>query len=459
MKRIMNNVLVITALFVVINLTGCKNEIESPAINFKVYTADANGNVIKEVSPGGELTVSPGQKVYFKYNGSKDDKVSVWPGDRSLEPGDSTSFDYDAFVKSGGDVRKYHGFALNQGTGSSDFSYIFKAPGSFKTYVLASAIGNWGDDKASSSQYVNIIAIDSESLFTTFKSFSVKKLGRNIPVTNVYEAEVSGNNLLVKVPGSSDVTAVIAQFEVEKGSVVKVNNSVQTSALTENDFTNPLVYSITGPNGDSKTYTVTLQKDAKKTEAVLFTYELPDINAKATIDQAAGTINFLLPYATDTTLAYKTAFTKSDMATVKKGSQTLTSGQASIKYNKPLKINVIAEDVAFSKSYSLKVEYGIGISAASLPGLMPSPAASFDYINNSILFNVLKGTAITAMPINLTTFPYSATIKIINENGQSINKDFVSGVSLINFSKPISLEISDSRLGTLVYTISVKELE
>jgi len=459
MKRIMNNVLVVTALFVVINIVGCKNEIESPVVNFKVYTADANGNVIKEVSQGGELTVSPGQKVYFKYNGSKDDKVSVWPGDRSLEPGDSTSFDYDAFVKSGGDVRKYHGFALTQGTGSSDFSYTFKAPGSFKTYVLASAIGNWGDDKASSTQYVNIKAIDSESLFTSFKSFNVKKLGRNIPVVNIYAAEVSGNNLLVKVPGSSDVTAVIAQFEVEKGSVVKVNNSVQTSGLTENDFTNPVVYAITGPNGDSKTYTITLQKDAKKTEAVLYTYELTDINAKASIDQVAGTINFLLPYATDTTMAYKTAFTKSDLAAVKKGSQTLTSGQTSLKYNKPLKINVIAEDPAFSKSYSLKVEYGIGISSASLPGLMPSPSASFDYKNKVIEFKVLNGTSINSLPINLTTFPSNATVKIVNENGQAVSKDFVSGVSLINFSKPISLEISDSRLGTMVYTVEIKVLE
>lgn len=459
MKQIIKNVVNLLTLVLIVLLVSCKDQAEQPSVSFKAFTTDSHGIVIKEVNNGGELVITPNQKVYFKYLGSKDDKVSVWPGDQVLDANDSTSFNYEAFLNSGGDVRKYHGFALNKGTNTFDFEYTYKAPGNFKAYVSGSDVADWGKDLASAQQSISVNVVDSAASFISFKSFSVKKLGRNIPVTLEYKAEFSGENVTVKVPGSSDVTSVIALFEVEKGSTVKVQNEPQTSGLNEINFSDVVVYTITSPNGQSKNYNVSLAKDTKKTEALIYSFELPAINAKATIDQEAQTIKFMLPFATDTTIGYKLAFTKSDLSTVKRSSQILTSGLTSLKLNKPLRITVLAEDIAFSKVYTLSVSYSVGISSASFQNINPSPVAVFNYETKTIGFKVLKGTNISATTLNIGTYPANAEMMIIEENGNASDKSFVSGVTILNLSKPLKIKCSDYQLGEVTYSILVTVLE
>lgn len=459
MERIIKNAVNLLTLVLIVLLVSCKDQAEPPSVSFKAFTTDSQGNVIKEVNNGGELVITPNQKVYFKYMGSKDDKVSVWPGDKALDANDSTSFNYEAFLNSGGDVQKYHGFALTQGNDKFDFEYNYKAPGNFKAYISGSDVADWGKDIASTQQSISVNVVDSAASFTSFKSFGVKKLGRSIPVTIEYKAEFSGENVTVKVPGSSDVTSVIALFEIEKGSSVKVQNVLQISGLTENNFTDAIVYTITSPNGQSKSYNVRLEKDIMKTEALIYSFEIPSLNVKAAIDQDAKTIRFMLPFATDTTVGYKLAFTKSDLSTVKRSSQVLTSGQTSIRLNKPLKISVLAEDIAFTKVYNLSVFYSVGISSASFSNLNPSPVATFNYNTNTIEIKVLKGTNISATSLNLKSYPINAEMTVVEENGNAVDKPFVSGVTILNLSKPVKIKVSDPDLGEVTYTLSVIILE
>lgn len=66
----------------------------------------------------------------------------------------------------------------------------------------------------------------------------------------------SAMTISVIMPAGTDVTALVATFTTT-GVSVKVGTTVQQSGVTPNDFTNPVVYTVTAANGTTATYTVT----------------------------------------------------------------------------------------------------------------------------------------------------------------------------------------------------------
>ncbi len=68
---------------------------------------------------------------------------------------------------------------------------------------------------------------------------------------------ISGSNIAVVLPSGSNVSSLIAAFTVT-GTSVKVGNTIQTSAITANDFTNPVIYTVIALDGSTTNYTVTV---------------------------------------------------------------------------------------------------------------------------------------------------------------------------------------------------------
>jgi len=62
----------------------------------------------------------------------------------------------------------------------------------------------------------------------------------------------------VEVVYGTDVTALVAAFTSSPGSTVRVDGVVQTSSVTVNDFTSPLVYTVSAEDGTIKYWTVTV---------------------------------------------------------------------------------------------------------------------------------------------------------------------------------------------------------
>ncbi len=75
------------------------------------------------------------------------------------------------------------------------------------------------------------------------------------PVTGIIDE--SGKTILATVPNSTDVTALVAMFTITSSSV-KVGSTVQVSGVTVNNFTGPLIYSVTAADGSTASYTVTV---------------------------------------------------------------------------------------------------------------------------------------------------------------------------------------------------------
>ena len=68
---------------------------------------------------------------------------------------------------------------------------------------------------------------------------------------------ISGTNIAVTVPYGTNVTALVATFTIT-GQAIAVGSTAQVSGTTPNDFTNPVVYSVTGKDSSTTNYTVTV---------------------------------------------------------------------------------------------------------------------------------------------------------------------------------------------------------
>ena len=72
---------------------------------------------------------------------------------------------------------------------------------------------------------------------------------------------VTDNTISALLPSlQDDRSALVANFTVPDGSSLKINDVVQVSGVTVNDFSKPIVYTLTKADGSVKTYTVNILK-------------------------------------------------------------------------------------------------------------------------------------------------------------------------------------------------------
>jgi hypothetical protein len=126
--------------------------------------------------------------------------------------------------------------AQTSGTTPNDFtspvSYtVTAADGSTAVYVVT----------------VNV-ALNSAKAITAFSLAGV--------TGTINEAAVP-KTIAVTVPSGTNKTALVATFTAT-GASVKVGTTVQTSGTTPNDFTNPVVYTVTAADSTTANYTVTV---------------------------------------------------------------------------------------------------------------------------------------------------------------------------------------------------------
>lgn len=96
---------------------------------------------------------------------------------------------------------------------------------------------------------------------TSAKDITAYSLGGTIGTIN----QVAKTITVVK-PSGTNVTALVATF-VSSGASVKVGTSPQTSGVTFNNFTSPVVYTVTAIDGTSANYTVTVNIGASASAA------------------------------------------------------------------------------------------------------------------------------------------------------------------------------------------------
>ena len=104
----------------------------------------------------------------------------------------------------------------------------------------------------------------------------------------------NAKTISVKVPYGTNVTALVATFTTT-GSSVQVGFKVQVSGVTENNFTNPLNYTVTDGNGYSANYTVTVTVTVSLSGKAITAFSFVSPAATRTTNENAKTIAVTVP--------------------------------------------------------------------------------------------------------------------------------------------------------------------
>ena len=100
-------------------------------------------------------------------------------------------------------------------------------------------------------------------------------------VNPAVKAQITGSNIFVTLPYGTDLTKLLADFQLSDKATVTVNGIEQVSGTTVNNFSNSLVYVVTAEDGTTQSYTVFVsltKNSAKVITSYLFTN--PEQNEK-----------------------------------------------------------------------------------------------------------------------------------------------------------------------------------
>jgi hypothetical protein len=157
---------------------------------------------------------------------------------------------------------------------------------------------------------------------------------------------IVGTAINVTVPFGTSVTSLVASFTTT-GTSVKVGAAIQTSVITANDFTSPVIYTVTADDSTMKNYTVTITV-APSPNKDITTFSIVSPAATGTIVGTA--INVTVPFGTNALVA---SFTTTG-ASVKVGAITQISGVTVNDFASPVTYTVTAADSS-AKNYTVTV--------------------------------------------------------------------------------------------------------
>lgn len=153
----------------------------------------------------------------------------------------------------------------NETTGASGSPYTYVECGWF---IIPLCVDNWSASVplGVGDNHITISASDEDGNWGT-ATITVSLTAPAVPkaITSFAFADPAATGainealktIFVSVPNGTDVTSLIAYFTTT-GVGVKVGSTTQVSGTTQNDFTNPVVYTVTGSDGSTANYTVTV---------------------------------------------------------------------------------------------------------------------------------------------------------------------------------------------------------
>jgi hypothetical protein len=250
---------------------------------------------------------------------------------------------------------------------------------------------------------------------------------------------ISGTNILVTVPYGTNVTALVATFTTT-GASVKVGSTTQVSGTTPNNFTSPVVYTVTAADSSTKDYTITVTFSSNPAK------DITDFRfvAQTAVGVIEGSnISVTVPGGTDVS-ALAATFTTTGTS-VKIGSATQVSGVTFNDFTNPLTYTVTAVDGS-TKDYTVRVAVAPGSEKDITDFHFVTPDAVGSISGTNIAVTVPYGTDVRALKAFFTT------------NGASVKVGFtsqVSGSTLNDFTNPVFYTVVAADNSTKTYTVTV----
>jgi len=327
------------------------------------------------------------------------------------------------------------GVAQTSGTTANDFT-------ADKVYRVTA------EDGTSYKDYTVHVTKTAASTANSILTFSFAALSP--AVTGVINQD--NTTIALTVPWATNVTNLVATFTSSPLSTVSVGSTVQVSATTANDFTNPVVYKCTAEDGSVENYTVTVTKTPASTANQILTFSFAGLTPAVigTIDQTAKTIALTVPNSTNVTGLVAT-FTSSPLSTVWVGSTQQVSATTANNFTSAVQYKCKAEDGS-EEIYTVTVTKAAASPAKTLltfsfAGLNPVVTGTINETAKTVSLIVPNSQAITALVATFTVSPL-ATVNIGGVNQ-------VSGTTPNNFTSALVYTVVAEDGTVSNYTVTV----
>jgi len=128
---------------------------------------------------------------------------------------------------------------------------------------------------------------------SAFTSFSFQQTGNPIPVTST--AAIQGTSIALFLPPGTNLNALTATFSVTGNGTVTVNGVAQQSGVTKNDFSAPVIYTVSLPGGSKQNYSVTVTTGISAIDqnvaAFMKQYNIPGLSIAITLNDKLVYVN------------------------------------------------------------------------------------------------------------------------------------------------------------------------
>jgi hypothetical protein len=257
--------------------------------------------------------------------------------------------------------------------------------------------------------------------------------------------------IAVTVPFGTDLSARIGYFTTT-GKVVKIGSVVQTSGATVNNFTLPVVYTVTAADGSTATYTVTVTIAPSPAKAITAYSFIGYTAYPGSINESAKTIVVALPWGSDAT--HLTATFATTGTIVKIGAAVQTSTATINNFSSPLAYTVTAAD-STTATYMVTVNVDSppapssakAITAYSFVGFASFPGV-INEVAKTIAVTLPGGTNVTALNAAFSTT--GPLVKV----GAAVQ---TSTATLNNFTLPVVYTVTAADGSTATYTVTVTQ--
>jgi hypothetical protein len=244
----------------------------------------------------------------------------------------------------------------------------------------------------------------------TAENIATDYLTYSIPVEVSASVISTANHTIdVLVPYGTNVAALVGTFTLSTGATVKKGATAQVSGATANNFTAPVVFTVTSEHGETQNWTVTVT-DEPNIEHDFTAFSLAEQTGAATI--GAGTISVEVPYGTVLTALVPT-FTLSFGATAQVGLTEQESGVTPNNFTAPVSYTVFAEDGSTSGTWIVTVTVAANTATDVLTYSFAEQtgAATVNPTNHTVAIEVANGTVVTGL-VATFTLSHGATANV-----------------------------------------------
>jgi hypothetical protein len=307
--------------------------------------------------------------------------------------------------------------------------------GKYKLTLVASSAGNFGKEFSRMEKTVEVNVVDNRNSFTVF----------NI---NETDGEFAPNNeILFSVPDIVTDFNFVAVYGLQSNlSKVFVGGIEQTSSVTVNDFSKPVVYTVKSAQGDEKIYTVKFSTFAASSEKALtrFALGVGGNGEVGIINEETKEINLISNYATN--LASVRLILQSSYGSKILINNVAYSDRRNYDLAKTVKaVKVVAQNNS-EVEYAIKTVLDSPVTTFTFEGLVPAPVGVIDATAKTITVDVLKGTDVTKLIAKWKGSVGKVTIG---------NATQTNGVTVNNFSKPLTYTFYKGTTAGDKYTVTV----